>query len=465
MNTEDFPLLEICFLLHKCRRWRIGLLLWIEMILHFRTTIENRKCQVVSSLKLRETVHCAFSIKHMLGFSCGRLYCPNMVLARAFSLSHHFYPSQVIYRNLLPAKPFQNSTAPCLPHLENHRSCAATSGICLRQVSMASFRRLQCHYRCSSLSSKRGICTTMWRSRLPPPFQKCFTITISGCNPSRHSLENFVGEKRRIVTTSSVAGPSFRGNSLFTFRDHKISLLPCEGTEVVSQRIDIAAGLCGRPWSIALDVKLVHWLYMRHSGWLLFGVCACFCAAVGVGSPAYAEPVVDRPDNDHVGSEQSMVAIKSSHGKKVHTNYSVIGIPGDGRCLFRSVVHCAQLRSGKRAPSESLEREYADELREKVVDELVKRREETEWFIEGNFDTYTKRMRQPHVWGGEPELLMASHVLKLPINVYMFDEDSGGLISIAEYGQQYGKGNSLPIRVLYHGFGHYDALQFPTSAK
>ncbi|KAJ0807167.1 putative OTU domain-containing protein [Helianthus annuus] len=52
---------------------------------------------------------------------------------------------------------------------------------------------------------------------------------------------------------------------------------------------------------------------------------------------------------------------------------------------------------------------------------------------------------------------MASHVLKMPISVYMNDKDSGGLISIAEYGQEeYGKEN--PIKVLYHGFGHYDAL-------
>ena len=47
----------------------------------------------------------------------------------------------------------------------------------------------------------------------------------------------------------------------------------------------------------------------------------------------------------------------------------------------------------------------------------------------------------------------------MPITVYMYDEDAGGLISIAEYGQEYGKEN--PIRVLYHGFGHYDALQMP----
>lgn len=42
------------------------------------------------------------------------------------------------------------------------------------------------------------------------------------------------------------------------------------------------------------------------------------------------------------------------------------GIPGDGRCLFRSVVHGARLREGKPSPGESYERELADELREKV---------------------------------------------------------------------------------------------------
>lgn len=43
-----------------------------------------------------------------------------------------------------------------------------------------------------------------------------------------------------------------------------------------------------------------------------------------------------------------------------------LAIPGDGRCLFRSVVHGACLRYGKPAPSESHQRELADELRAKV---------------------------------------------------------------------------------------------------
>lgn len=48
----------------------------------------------------------------------------------------------------------------------------------------------------------------------------------------------------------------------------------------------------------------------------------------------------------------------------------------------------------------------------------------------------------------------------MPITVYIYDHKSRGLISIAEYGQEeYGKDD--PIKVLYNGSGHYDALQIP----
>jgi hypothetical protein len=46
----------------------------------------------------------------------------------------------------------------------------------------------------------------------------------------------------------------------------------------------------------------------------------------------------------------------------------------------------------------------------------------------------------------------------------MNDEDDGGLIAIAGYGQQYGKED--PIQFLYHhGYGHYDALQIPAEGS
>ncbi|GKE13839.1 hypothetical protein Tco_1421416 [Tanacetum coccineum] len=33
-------------------------------------------------------------------------------------------------------------------------------------------------------------------------------------------------------------------------------------------------------------------------------------------------------------------------------------------------------------------------------------------FIEGDFDSYVSQIRKTHVWGGDPELLMAFHVLQ-----------------------------------------------------
>ncbi|XP_025878195.1 uncharacterized protein [Oryza sativa Japonica Group] len=134
-----------------------------------------------------------------------------------------------------------------------------------------------------------------------------------------------------------------------------------------------------------------------------------------------------------------------------------IRITGDGRCLFRSVAYGACLRRGKQSPSDSIQKELADELRSKVADEFVRRRGDTEWFLEGDFESYVRQIRKPHVWGGEPELLMCSHVLRMPITVYMYTKGSDSPRIIAEYGQEYGKDN--PICVLYDGYGHYDALQ------
>ncbi|XP_068643785.1 OVARIAN TUMOR DOMAIN-containing deubiquitinating enzyme 4-like isoform X2 [Aristolochia californica] len=192
-----------------------------------------------------------------------------------------------------------------------------------------------------------------------------------------------------------------------------------------------------------------NWVKGGSSAGMVFGVC------LGISSfqPVYAKAVETNNEKN------SSPPASPSCGKKVYTDYSITGIPGDGRCLFRSVAHGACLRTGKPAPDEILQRQLADELRARVADEFVKRREETEWFVEGDFDTYVEQIRKPHVWGGEPELFMASHVLQMPITVFMHDESSGGLIIIAEYGQEYEKDN--PITVLYHGFGHYEALQIP----
>ncbi|PKA52690.1 OTU domain-containing protein [Apostasia shenzhenica] len=248
-----------------------------------------------------------------------------------------------------------------------------------------------------------------------------------------------------------------------------------EEEEVAAIEEDEEAIMVKLPIILSLKEKEVILRPIRRKGGISFGVC------LGFSSSAEAS-MGNNKNNEHNKS-------RLSHGKKVHNDYSITGIPGDGRCLFRSLAHGACARAGKPVPNEALQVELADELRAMVADEFIKRREDTEWFIEGNFDDYVAHIRKPHVWGGEPELLMASHcmsfitvnlekadacrllhadfnidntnfaVFSMPITVYIHDHEAGGIIAIAEYGQEYGKED--PIRVLYHGFGHYDALQIP----
>uniref|UniRef100_A0A5B6ZLY5 Ubiquitin thioesterase OTU n=1 Tax=Davidia involucrata TaxID=16924 RepID=A0A5B6ZLY5_DAVIN len=206
-------------------------------------------------------------------------------------------------------------------------------------------------------------------------------------------------------------------------------------------------------WNVAWDTRPARWLHRPDSAWLLFGVCACLAAP-----PDFPDVNTEGASADDKTSACTTDVISSDENDKSSVNYRVTGVPADGRCLFRAITHVACLRNGEEAPDENRQRELADKLRAQVVDELLKRREETEWFIEGDFDTYVKRIQQPYVWGGEPELLMASHVLKTPISVFMRDRSSG-LVNIANYGEGYQKDKESPIKVLFHGYGHYDILE------
>ncbi|XP_050244741.1 OVARIAN TUMOR DOMAIN-containing deubiquitinating enzyme 4 isoform X3 [Quercus robur] len=310
-----------------------------------------------------------------------------------------------------------------------------------------------------------------------------------------HSKTNYGSMSvSKILSTPSRANQTFHGSCFRSYFSNQrgnllVKCLSSKGPQKRHLEISLACQNLnmkllvpkkGMLPKIKCNVGPVSWPQGCASAGLIFGLLVC-CSN---SEPTHAEA------SHKEGHKEEESCAKFSHGKKVYTDYSITGIPGDGRCLFRSVAHGACLRSGKPAPNESLQRELADDLRAKVADEFIKRREETEWFVEGDFDTYVSHIKKPHVWGGEPELFLASHVLqeknqskmhllhcrlfifyiildveligvsyRMPITVYMYDEDAGGLISIAEYGQEYGKEN--PIRVLYHGFGHYDALQMP----
>ncbi|GAA0157898.1 cysteine protease [Lithospermum erythrorhizon] len=222
-------------------------------------------------------------------------------------------------------------------------------------------------------------------------------------------------------------------------------------------------------WNAAWDARPARWLHNPNSAWLLFGVCGCLASFPPPHFVSIASGF-DCSDPKLEGACRSDEVVSSNLVKcdveevevdqsSENSNYKVKGVPADGRCLFRAIAHMACLRNGEEAPDENLQKELADKLRAQVVDELTRRREEAEWFIEGDFDAYVKRIQQPYVWGGEPELLMASHVLKAPISVFMSDRSSSELTKIANYGEDYKKDDESAINVLFHGYGHYDILE------
>ncbi|KAI3883158.1 hypothetical protein MKW92_041343 [Papaver armeniacum] len=138
--------------------------------------------------------------------------------------------------------------------------------------------------------------------------------------------------------------------------------------------------------------------------------------------------------------------------------YKITRVRADGRCLFRALVHGACLRSGQVVPDETREGELADDLRARVIDELVRRKDEFDQWDLGDFDVYVERMKKPTVWAGEPELFIASYILQTPISVFITERSSGNLRNITNYGQEY-KENKEPIKVLFLDYGHYDLLE------
>ncbi|XP_068659820.1 uncharacterized protein [Aristolochia californica] len=249
-------------------------------------------------------------------------------------------------------------------------------------------------------------------------------------------------------------------------------------------------------WNAAWDARPARWLHCSDSEWLLFGICP-YCGPLDClpchdheeekedesSAPAQAT----NPSDSGIASSYritdsarlvakpcAMLVIAEPwsfcsllYSKKaigmlyvaLNSNRATPCMTADGRCLFRAIAHGSCLRNGKEAPDETQEQELADGLRVQVADELLKRRKEIEKFIEGDFDEYVKNIQQPQSWGGEPELVVASHVLRMPITVFIKDKSSGSFEKIASYGQEYKKDGEMPVEVLFHGYGHYDLLE------
>ncbi|KAI3955807.1 hypothetical protein MKW98_006167 [Papaver atlanticum] len=166
------------------------------------------------------------------------------------------------------------------------------------------------------------------------------------------------------------------------------------------------------------------------------------------------------PSSSRFGGDGNGLSI-CNEGVRIDGNgneYKITRVRPDGRCLFRALVHGACLRSGQAVLDETREGELADDLRARVMDELVRRKDEFDQWDLGDLDVYVQRMKKPTVWAGEPELLMASYVLQTPISVFVIESSSGNLRNITNYGQEYEE-NDQPIKVLFLNYGHYDLLE------
>lgn len=147
-------------------------------------------------------------------------------------------------------------------------------------------------------------------------------------------------------------------------------------------------------WNVAWDARPARWLHNPESAWLLFGVCACLAAPL---PPLFdASEVVS--ESSQSGSEKKDVLSSGEESNESSANFRVtglsfslsrirlvyllfdslyvyyelnclmklIGVPADGRCLFRAIAHVACLRRGEEVPDENRQRELADELRAQV---------------------------------------------------------------------------------------------------
>mmetsp|Transcript_35826 Transcript_35826/g.94110 ORF Transcript_35826/g.94110 Transcript_35826/m.94110 type:complete len:231 (-) Transcript_35826:325-1017(-) len=162
-------------------------------------------------------------------------------------------------------------------------------------------------------------------------------------------------------------------------------------------------------------------------------------------------------------------AASTSQETKDLEGATVVRQPGDGSCLFHSLSHGMRLLEGAGS-----ELDTADAARDVVVRFIEKHsdaecagsplRDWIDW--ESGLDpvAYCARMRQAGEWGGAIELLVFSRIACVNVLVYERDPSKPRrfrLISSFETDPNSCERARKPVRLLYSGRCHYDALQSP----
>lgn len=158
----------------------------------------------------------------------------------------------------------------------------------------------------------------------------------------------------------------------------------------------------------------------------------------------------------------------SSRGKETDSpGFRVLRVAGDGNCLFRSLVqsyHASYVsRDGEQYAPLGPEEEQAKamDLRGAVCAALIDQKDFIEPFVGMDIQEYVGEMQKPSTWGGEPELSMASTVLRCKIVVYepVIEAKAISLSKISDYCPVDDTIEDVKsIHVLFAGGMHYDAL-------
>jgi hypothetical protein len=141
--------------------------------------------------------------------------------------------------------------------------------------------------------------------------------------------------------------------------------------------------------------------------------------------------------------------------------------------MFRAIAQGLARNQG-RFMGPAAEEQEADQLRLAVAEAICRSNQRRNQFgdamiaieAEDSLPRYCRRILQAGFWGGEPELLVLSQMLKVPIFVYLIDSEGRkvrGFSTIQKYGEKYTKAGKSwkkrkPVRLLYTNGNHYDLL-------
>jgi len=169
----------------------------------------------------------------------------------------------------------------------------------------------------------------------------------------------------------------------------------------------------------------------------------------------------DKHPDARRASEKRMLGMASGPVEILkHGSARVVRQPGDGSCLFHSIAY--GLRDGTSAST--LRRQVADFIAEhptlEIADSPLK--EWIMWDSGASVSAYCRRMGQGGVWGGGIEMAAVSHMKN--VNVYVYQQGAGGYKRISCFVGPSGT-SGRPVRVLYAGGTHYDAIELTSDRR